>query len=122
MPEPTVCVSIVTFNSSRYIGRCLEAVLNQRDVQLDVVVVDNASQDETRRILHNFSDRLRLIENPVNTGFAEAQNQGIRSSAAEWVLTLNPDVLLDPMFVRNLLDAGTLDPCAGVVFNNLLTT
>jgi len=122
MPEPTVCVSIVTFNSSRYIGRCLEAVLNQRDVQLDVVVVDNASQDETRRILHNFRDRLRLIENPVNTGFAEAQNQGIRSSAAEWVLTLNPDVLLDPMFVRNLLDAGTLDPGAGAVCGKLLAT
>jgi GT2 family glycosyltransferase len=121
MPEPTVCISIVTFNSSRYIQRCLEAVLNQQDVRLDVVVVDNASEDGTRAILEKFSDRIRLIPNPVNTGFAAAQNQAIHSSTAEWVLTLNPDVLLEPDFVRNLVDAGGLDPGAGAVCGKLLS-
>jgi GT2 family glycosyltransferase len=120
MPEPTVCVSIVTFNSSRYIQRCLEAVLNQRNVQLDVVVVDNASRDDTRRILQMFRDRIRIIYNARNTGFAQAQNQGVRSSTAEWVLTLNPDVLLEPDFVRNLVDAGRLDPRAGAFCGKLL--
>ena len=121
MPEPTVCVSIVTFNSSRYIRRCLEAVLNQRDVQLDVVVVDNASTDDTARILKQFEDRIRIIANSANTGFAAAQNQGIRSSTAEWVLTLNPDVLLEEDFVRGLLEAGSLDAGAGAVCGKLLS-
>jgi GT2 family glycosyltransferase len=120
MPEPVVCVSIVTFNSSRYIERCLEAVLNQRDVTLDVVVVDNASTDGTTAILHKFRDRIRVIQNPANTGFAAAQNQGIRSSHAEWVLTLNPDVLLEPQFVQNLTAAGELDPQAGALCGKLL--
>jgi GT2 family glycosyltransferase len=121
MPEPTVSISIVTLNSSRYIRRCLEAVLNQQDVRLDVVVVDNASEDETFAILEEFGDRIRLIRNPINTGFAAAQNQAIRSSAAEWILTLNPDVLLEPDFVRNLVDAGDLDPGAGAVCGKLLS-
>src|SRR3954447_24824969 len=99
MPEPTVCVSIVTFNSSRYIRRCLEAVLSQQDVRLDIVVVDNASGDDTCSILEDFGDRIRLIRNPINTGFAAGQNQAIRSSTAEWILTLNPDVLLEPDFI-----------------------
>src|SRR3954454_9783425 len=121
MPEPSVCISVVTFNSSRYIRRCLEAVVNQQDVQLDVVVVDNASEDDTRAILDGFSDRIRLIHNPINAGFAAAQNQAIRSSTAEWVLTLNPDVLLEPGFVRQLVDAGELDPGAGAVCGKLLS-
>src|SRR5437016_3692926 len=121
MPEPTACVSIVTFNSGRYIRRCLEAIFNQRDVQLEVFVVDNASSDETMDILEDFRGRIRLISNPINAGFAAAQNQGIRSSSADWVLTLNPDVLLDPGFVRSLVDAGEADPSAGAVCGKLLS-
>jgi GT2 family glycosyltransferase len=121
MPETTVCISIVTFNSSRHIDRCLEAVLNQRDVVLDIVVVDNASTDETPAILQKYSNRIRIFQNTSNQGFAPAQNQGITSSTAEWVLTLNPDVLLEPDFVRQLLDAASVDPKAGAVCGKLLS-
>jgi GT2 family glycosyltransferase len=112
---------MVTFNSSRYIQRCLEAVSNQRDIIADVVVVDNASTDGTLEILQNFRDKIRIIANPVNAGFAEGQNQAIRSGTADWVLTLNPDVLLEPDFVRRLVDAGELDPGAGAVCGKLLS-
>ncbi len=106
MPKGTVCVAIVTFNSGRYIRRCLEAVLGQKGAHLDVVVVDNASTDDTLKILSDFHGRVRLMALPVNTGFAEAQNRAMRSSDAPWVLSLNPDVLLRPGFIHNLLEAG----------------
>jgi GT2 family glycosyltransferase len=121
MHEPTVCVTIVTFQSSRYLRRCLEAILKQRDICLEVVVVDNASTDGTDRILDDFAGRIRVISNTTNVGFAEAQNQAIRASRSDWVLTLNPDVLVDPDFVRRLADAGELDPGAGAVCGKLLS-
>lgn len=121
MPEPTVCISIVTFNSSRYIRRCLNAALAQKEVRTTVVVVDNASADGTGAILKEFGSRIQVIWNRNNVGFAEAQNQGIRSSGAEWVLTLNPDLLMEEDFLRRLVDAGELDRGAGVVCGKLLS-
>src|SRR5215471_12324926 len=109
MPEPTVCITIVTLNSSRYLRRCLEAVLAQRDIRLNVAVVDNASGDSTRQILREYDGRIRVVRNRTNAGFAAGQNQAIRAVRGSWVLTLNPDVLLEPYFVRRLVDAGELD-------------
>lgn len=121
MAGPTLCVSIVTYNSGRYIERCLESVFAQRGASLDVVVVDNASSDDTPRILEAYGGRIRLIRNARNRGFATAQNQAIQASAADWVLTLNPDVLMRPGFIRRLLDAGERDPGAGSVCGKLLS-
>ena len=121
MTEPTVCISIVTFNSGRYIRRCLNAVMAQKGIQATIVVVDNASADDTGAILREFGSRIRVIWNRRNVGFAEAQNQGIRSTRAEWVLTLNPDLLMEEDFVRRLVDAGELDRGAGAVCGKLLS-
>ncbi|MBZ5620671.1 MAG: glycosyltransferase family 2 protein [Acidobacteriia bacterium] len=121
MPDRKVCIAIVTYNSGRYIRRCLDTVLKQEDVPIEVVVVDNASTDNTCEILKSFKSRIRTIFSSRNLGFAEAQNRAIRSSRADWVLTLNPDVLLLPGFVRMLWDAGESDPGAGAVCGKLLS-
>jgi GT2 family glycosyltransferase len=119
--EGSVCVTIVTYNSGRYIRRCLDALLRQEGVPLEVVVVDNASTDDTRAILREFRSRIDAVFSPRNLGFAEAQNQAIGLSASEWVLTLNPDVLLRPGFVQALVEAGQADPEAGSVCGKLLS-
>jgi GT2 family glycosyltransferase len=121
MPDRTVSVSIITSNSDRYIAGCLDAVLRQTGTHLDVVVVDNASKDNTRRILAKYRSRIRLIKNERNLGFAAAQNQAIRCSQAPWVLALNPDVLLQPDFIANLLEAAAADPGAGTICGKLLS-
>src|ERR1700691_5456978 len=116
-----VSVTIVTFNSGRFIKRCLESVLEQKYPNLEVVVVDNASNDGTVDILEPFSDRCRLYYNDENLGFAAAQNQAIALAQGEWILTLNPDVLLLPNFIQALVDAGQIDPKVGSVCGKLLT-
>lgn len=118
---PKVAVTVVTFNSERYIRRCLEAVLEQRETGLEVVVLDNASTDGTRAILREFKGRIRKICSDENLGFAEAQNRAIRASTAPWVLSLNPDVLLRPGFIRELVEAGESDPGIGTVCGKLLS-
>ena len=121
MAAPRVGVSLVTCNSEAYIERCLEALLGQRGVNLHVVVVDNGSTDRTREILQRYRSRLRFIRSNRNLGFARAQNQAIRRTSAPWVLALNPDVLLTPSFVRDLVEAGEADPQAGTVCGKLLS-
>src|SRR5215208_4555606 len=116
-----VSVTIVTYNSGRFIKRCLESVLAQKYTHKEVIVVDNASTDGTIDILEQFQDRCRVVYNQENAGFAAAQNQAIRLSRGEWVLTLNPDVLLLPNFIQTLVDAGQLDPAIGTVCGKLLT-
>ncbi|MDX1983051.1 MAG: glycosyltransferase family 2 protein [Bryobacteraceae bacterium] len=121
MAVPKVCVSIVTFNSRRYMDRCLEAVLAQTGVDFEVVIVDNASTDGTRQWLKGVRDRrVRVVYNERNVGFAAAQNQCIALSGSHWVLTLNPDVLLLPGFLRRLSEAGDADSRIGSVCGKLL--
>jgi GT2 family glycosyltransferase len=116
-----VSITIVTYNSGRFIKRCLESVLDQNYPLKEIIVIDNNSSDGTIDILEPFEDRCRIIYNEENIGFAAAQNQAIAASNAEWVLTLNPDVLLLQGFIEALVNAGNLDPKVGTVCGKLLT-
>src|SRR5579863_9617982 len=116
-----VSVTIVTYNSGRFIKRCLESVLAQRYAVKEIIVIDNRSTDGTTDILEPFEGRCQIVYNEENIGFAAAQNQAIALSAGDWVLTLNPDVLLLPNFIQALVDAGHVDRKIGTVCGKLLT-
>lgn len=116
----SVAITIVTFNSSRYIRRCLEYALRQDYEDLSLVVVDNASSDNTAEILREFEGRARIAYNAKNMGFAGGQNQAMGMVDAAWYLTLNPDVKLTTGFVRQLVSAGELDSGIGSVCGKLL--
>src|SRR3954452_9103387 len=116
-----VSVTIVTYNSGRFIKRFLESVLAQNDPLKEVVIVDNASTDGAVDLLEQFEDRCTVYYNDENIGFAAAQNQAIKLSSGEWVMTLNPDVLLLPNFIQSLVDAGQFDSKIGTVCGKLLT-
>jgi GT2 family glycosyltransferase len=116
-----VSVTLVTYNSGRFIKRCLESVLAQKYPDREIIIIDNCSTDGTVDILEQFEDRCQIVYNSENIGFAAVQNQAIALSNGDWVLTLNPDVLLLPDFIRGLVDAGQMDPKIGTVCGKLLT-
>ena len=116
----TVAVTIVTFNSARFIAQCLQYVLQQDYPALQVVVVDNASTDETPAILKQFEQKVQVVYNLHNVGFAAGQNQAMGLLAADWWLVLNPDVRLTPNFVSELVAAAQIDPAIGSVCGKLL--
>jgi len=116
-----VSVAIVTFNSARYIRHCLEFVLAQDYRPLEIVIVDNASNDGTADILREFEHRVRMVHNRENRGFAGGQNQAIALCRGKWVLVLNPDVRLQPGFISSLVSAGDGDDSVGTVCGKLLS-
>ncbi len=85
-------VVIVTWNSSADIDACIDS-LNYGD-EFEVIVVDNASGDETREKLERHH-HLRIVTNSSNRGYAAANNQGIKLATGEYVLLLNPDTRIE---------------------------
>jgi len=115
-----VSITIVTWNSARHLRECLDSIARQEYRELEVVLVDNASTDETTEILREFESRYQVIYNRTNTGFAAGQNQAMRTAKGDWILCLNPDVLLRKDFVSELVAAGSAHPEAGAVCGKLL--
>jgi GT2 family glycosyltransferase len=95
-------------------------VLAQKYPHTEVIIIDNASTDGTTEILEELEGRCKIVYNDVNIGFAAAQNQAIALSGGEWVLTLNPDVLLQGGFIQALVDAGHIHRKIGCVCGKLL--
>jgi GT2 family glycosyltransferase len=115
-----VSITIVTYNSARFITQCLRYAFDQDLENVEIIVIDNASSDETVSVLGSFEDRVRIVYNRENTGFAAAQNQAIALSRGDWILTLNPDVRLSRSFLRTALAAAAFDDSIGSVCGKLL--
>jgi len=115
-----VSVTIVTWNSAAHLRECLASVERQDYPEIEIVIVDNASGDDTREILREAGARCRVIYKQENTGFAAGQNEAMRAARGQWILCLNPDVILRPDFVSKLLSATRKHPQAGAVCGKLL--
>jgi len=115
-----VSILIVTWNSAKYLDQCFASLEDQDFRDLEVVIVDNASSDDTREHLRRVETRWRVIYNQRNVGFAAGENQAIRQSCGERVLCLNPDIILSRDFVTQLVAAAELHPDAGAVCGKLL--
>jgi glycosyltransferase involved in cell wall biosynthesis len=108
-PSPTVSVVIPTRNRWSLLKDTLACALGQRDVELEVVVVDEACTDETPEQLAAYPDsRLRVIRNERPLGVAGARNRGIAAARGEWVALLDDDDLWSPDKLRSQIELATL--------------
>lgn len=95
-------VIIVSYNSSQHIGQCLKSLLAQDFNDYEVLIIDNASTDKTLSIAGLFDNRINIYTNDKNEGFSAALNKGIGLSKGEYILTLNPDVILENNFLSEI--------------------
>lgn len=88
--EPTVGVIIPAYNCDRYIAQAVDSVLEQKDCQFEIIVIDDGSTDSTAEVLEQYGDRIRYIKQK-NQGVAAARNHGIAIARADLIAFLDAD-------------------------------
>ena len=108
---------IVTYNGSPWIERCIRCLL-AGSVQTTVVVIDNASTDNTVALLQKFADQVKIISNTDNKGFGAANNQGMQHAydgGARFCFLLNQDCYVFENTIDLLVTAMTKNPSYGIL-------
>ncbi|MFQ5905037.1 MAG: glycosyltransferase family 2 protein [bacterium] len=116
-----VSIIIVNHDTRAFLKRCLRSVIAfPPSCKFETIVVDNASGDGSAEMVKSEFPHVRLLENRTNVGFSGALNRGIRRSAGNLLLLLNPDVIMAPGCVEALGEFLERHPDAGICGPKLL--
>lgn len=104
-------IIIVNWNSLEFTKECLNSIAaNLKDLQYEVIVIDNASQDESCRVIPEMFSWVRMVGSDRNLGFAGANNLGAKLASGKNLLFLNPDTLVIEDAIQRMvsrLDSGS---------------
>ena len=93
---PKVSVVIAAFNAEAFVRQAVESVLSQQLENIEVIIVDDGSTDDTPRILASFSDRRLVMLRQKNAGVSAARNAGLAAASAPYIFFLDADDILLP--------------------------
>lgn len=113
----TIYTIIVTYNGTQWIEKCLDSLM-QSTAPSHVIVIDNASTDDTVAIIRQKYPEVELIESYKNLGFGKANNIGLRralNDKADYVLLLNQDTRIEREMMEKLIDVSKSNPGYGVL-------
>ncbi|MGE5138336.1 MAG: glycosyltransferase family 2 protein [Rudaea sp.] len=116
---PRVSVIIPNWNGAHLLPACLDSLARQTYPHFDVVVVDNASTDDSSRLLAEAYPWVRVLSLESNRGFAGGVNAGIRAAEAEILVLLNNDTEAEPDWLEELVGGLVANPRAGMAASKL---
>jgi len=98
-------IIIVNFNTKDFLRECLNSLKrSQIKYSLEIFVVDNASKDNSAKMVKKEFPEVKLIENKDNLGFARANNQAIKKAHGRYILLLNPDTIVQKDTLQVMVD------------------
>ncbi|MCD6097658.1 glycosyltransferase family 2 protein [bacterium] len=118
----TLSIIIVSYNCKEYLLDCLNSIFSHppKTAELELIVVDNASSDGTVDAIREDYPRVKLVPNEENLGFAAGCNIGFEHSTGEYVLFLNPDVVVNETSFDPLISFLDKTPDAGAVIGSMV--
>lgn len=119
--HPQISVVINNYNYGRYLPDAIDSALAQRDVQAEVVVVDDGSTDDSRHVISAYGDRIRAVFQR-NGGQAAALNAGVATATAPLLAFLDADDWWQPGKLAAVVAAFGRAPDAGLVYHRLQPT
>ena len=112
----TASVIIPVFNKAEFTFQCLRSLVRELDfADAEVIVIDNASTDETPELLAHFGGLVRVIGNGENRGFVDACNQGAGLARGRYLVFLNNDTVVMPGWLEALVETAERDGRVGAV-------
>ncbi len=115
-----ISVIIVNYNGVRYLARCLNALAQQTFSDYEVILVDNASKDDSVAFIRRAYPSVCLIESPENLGFGGGNNLGLTVAKGAYIALLNNDAFPEPDWLRHLLSGMESDPRIGICASKLV--
>jgi len=115
-----VSIILLNWNGKRFLADCIQSLCAQTFTDYELIIVDDHSTDGSQELLTQHYAQYALFFNASNRGYCGGANLGIRNSIGEYVLILNPDVILSPDYLIHIVDAFARDPEVGIVTGKLL--
>ncbi|MDP4088148.1 MAG: glycosyltransferase family 2 protein [Bacillota bacterium] len=117
-----VSIVIINWNNKKYIDRCMEAIMAQSYSPMEIIFIDNNSKDCSYEHFGNTysKDKCIAVKNKENLGYSGAANQGINMAKGEYIMILNPDIVMEWNFVEKLCTFMEGDMEIGAVSGKLL--
>lgn len=118
-PEPTgVTVVIPCYNYAKYVGQAIDSCLKQKRKADEIIVIDDGSTDNSREIIEKYRGRVTIIHQQ-NKGVAAARNIGIKTAKSPFIVLLDADDRLAPLFVDTLQKAMAADRGMGIAYSGI---
>ena len=119
---PKVSIIILTYNSSLYISDLIKSInaKNPNAHDYEIIIIDNASTDDTLKKIEPFNDEIVIKKNESNFGFAKGINEGSRHAKGEYLLFINPDTKFEEGNINNLVSIFDKFENAGIVGGKLV--
>ena len=105
---PLVSIVILNYNAEKFLDECINSINQTEKINFEIILVDNASTDKSYRGYTQKFPEIKLIENKKNLGYCEGNNVGIRSAKGEFIVVLNPDTVVTPTWLYELINAYQL--------------
>ena len=119
---PQVSIIIPMFNSERFIGECIESILQQTFEDFELIIINDCSTDRSGQIAQNYTDpRVKVIHRQQNFGECASRNFGINIAKGKYIYFIDADDLILPHTLENLVNAAE-ESEAEVVHMNSFTT
>jgi len=118
--ELPVSVIVLCWNSRQRIGDCLESLLALESPAAELIVVDNASSDETLAFVRGSFPGVSVVALDRNCGYAAGNNAGARVARGKYLAFLNDDTQVDTRWLSALVAAAEADPSVGLVTSQIV--